>query len=324
MQAEERPVGAGGGRAAATTAAATEAVLRCARCGVTINVSRELRQRGYIDLTPQRFRSELQSARAGASRVERPQRRSSRLSPLPSGPLRQELFRNPLMAYLYERGWRNQFLQSGFPGVEAEYNIMEQFFDPERRGGAGRSRQPQRVMDLSCGTGMVTRRLASSGKYDKVVAVDYSEAMLQETIRRASPQLPDAAVRANAERLPFTPDQFSFINVGAAIHCWPRMQDGLRQVRRVLRESDGGRFFATTFLLPGSGITSRSATISAIAAPLRSMETFNGMYRFFERPELERLLRVAGFDDVDIEVMFRCAIIRCSAHRQQQQQQQRK
>lgn len=33
---------------------------------------------------------------------------------------------------------------------------------------------------------------------------------------------------------------------GAALHCWPYVQDGLKEVHRVLKP--GGRFFASTFL----------------------------------------------------------------------------
>ena len=40
------------------------------------------------------------------------------------------------------------------------------------------------VVDLSCGSGLMTRRLCRSGRYRRVLALDYSEAMLRETGRR--------------------------------------------------------------------------------------------------------------------------------------------
>ena len=59
-------------------------------------------------------------------------------------PLRQELFRTPLVSFLYERGWRNSFAQAGFPGIEKEYELAMEFFENAR----GKT-----VMDLSCGSG---------------------------------------------------------------------------------------------------------------------------------------------------------------------------
>ena len=39
-------------------------------------------------------------------------------------------------------------------------------------------------MDLSCGSGLMVRRLAKSNFFGKVVAVDFSESMLDEVKRR--------------------------------------------------------------------------------------------------------------------------------------------
>ena len=36
------------------------------------------------------------------------------------------------------------------------------------------------IMDLSCGSGLFTRRFLSSGRFAGVLGVDFSEAMLQE------------------------------------------------------------------------------------------------------------------------------------------------
>lgn len=35
-------------------------------------------------------------------------------------PARTELFRSPLVSFLYERGWRQNFSRSGFPGPDEE------------------------------------------------------------------------------------------------------------------------------------------------------------------------------------------------------------
>nr|CAB3468542.1 unnamed protein product [Digitaria exilis] len=38
-------------------------------------------------------------------------------------PARTELFRSPLVSFLYERGWRQNFNRSGFPGLDEEWLV---------------------------------------------------------------------------------------------------------------------------------------------------------------------------------------------------------
>ena len=79
------------------------------------------------------------------------------------------LFRTPLMAFLYERGWRQQFEAAGFPGVEMEYAMMMDYCLPVATGGT--------VVDMSCGSGLMTRQMLLGGQFGRVVALDYSEAV---------------------------------------------------------------------------------------------------------------------------------------------------
>jgi ubiquinone/menaquinone biosynthesis C-methylase UbiE len=255
-----------------------------------IQVSEKSRGGGFWDLTPQRFRYNVD---------ERPRG--------PSMELRRDLFQSPFVAFLYERGWRDQFRSSGFPGPDAEFRIVQSFFK-----GANC------VMDLSCGSGLFTRRLAASGDFDHVIAVDYSEAMLRELVERAEREpLPErigggfvsdritGIIRADVERLPFANESIDCIHAGAALHCWPCVQDGLHEVYRILRPSKGpgsGRFLATTFLWSTSpfGLAVREGRLLSPSAG----------YRFFDAKELEWLVKSAGFERVEIEVIRQCAIIR--------------
>jgi SAM-dependent methyltransferase len=93
----------------------------------------------------------------------------------------------------------------------------------------------ERILDLGCGDGQLTQRIAATGA--RVSGVD------------ASPQMAAAARargievdEANAEALPYPDTSFDAVFSNAALH-WVRDQDAmLAQVRRVLKA--GGRFVA--------------------------------------------------------------------------------
>jgi len=89
-----------------------------------------------------------------------------------------QLFRSPLLGFLYERGWRQNFRNAGFPGIEKEFVEVTEFFSPVAKNGV--------IVDMSCGSGLMYRRLMRSGAgYGRVIACDYSEVMLRETRRRS-------------------------------------------------------------------------------------------------------------------------------------------
>ncbi len=96
-------------------------------------------------------------------------------------------------------------------------------------------RPGERILDLGCGDGQLTRRIAATGAI--VIAIDQSPEMV-------------AAARANgiaadqgaAESLPYPDRSFDAVFSNAALH-WVRGQDEMMaQVKRVLRP--GGRFVA--------------------------------------------------------------------------------
>ncbi len=91
------------------------------------------------------------------------------------------------------------------------------------------------ILDLGCGDGQLTQRLAATGAH--VLGVDASSNMVEAARARGI-----EAEQANAELLPFHDGTFDAVFSNAALH-WVRNQDEmLAQVHRVLRA--GGRFVA--------------------------------------------------------------------------------
>jgi SAM-dependent methyltransferase len=173
-------------------------------------------------------------------------------------------------------GWRQNFKNAGFPGIDAEFAEVSEFFAPANGGT---------VVDMSCGSGLMTRRLVTSGAYERVLALDYSESMLRETARRiAEERVPTDALtlcRADVAALPLRPGSIDAMHAGAAMHCWPRLEEGLKQIKEALKP-DGGRFFASTFLQGAYGAAMPAQTGGA------------NSFRFFTLEELEQVAPAAS------------------------------
>ncbi|OUL23933.1 hypothetical protein BV378_20055 [Nostoc sp. RF31YmG] len=200
-------------------------------------------------------------------------------------PLRTELFRSPIIPFLYERilppiwaaGLRN------LGGIDAEFRLVTDFF-----GSC-----PAIVADISCGTGIMARRLALSGMYNHIIALDYSESMLAQLQQKMkldgiSPSQ-ITIIRADVEALPLAANSIDAIYTGAAMHCWKDALEGVHNIYRVLLP--GGKLFATTFLKPFPSI----------------------VFRFFSVSELQDIMLAAGFkkDNVRVEARGLYATIWC-------------
>ena len=158
------------------------------------------------------------------------------------------------------------------------------------------------VLDMSCGTGLFTRRLAKAKHPDtRVIAADYSESMLVETKRRLDEaDLSVELFRVDVAQLPFNTQSLSAVHAGAALHCWVQLEAGLEEIRRVLKP--GAPFFATTFLVGAMGTDSLPKAVR------------DRGYRFFTVDELEKLFVDAGFVDVVVRKEApACAVITCAA-----------
>ncbi|KAL3744299.1 hypothetical protein ACJRO7_013544 [Eucalyptus globulus] len=194
-------------------------------------------------------------------------------------PARSELFRSPLVSFLYERGWRQSFNGSGFPGQDEEFKMAQEYFRPAEGG---------LLVDVSCGSGLFSRKFTKSGTYSGVIALDYSENMLRQcydfikqddTILKANLAL----VRADVSRLPFSSGSVDAVHAGAALHCWPSPSNAIAEITRVLRS--GGVFVGTTFLR-------YTSSTPWIILPFRQRASQN--YSFLTAEEIEDLCTSCG------------------------------
>jgi len=221
----------------------------------------------------------------------------------------RDLFTSPSVSFAYERGWRQGFAQAGFPGADEEYDMVRKYFEDVTKDVEGST-----VVDMSCATGLFTRRLAKSNDYNRVIACDYSESMLQEARRRinSDPSLQTKSsttkldlVRCDVAKIPMRTSSIDALHAGAAMHCWPDLDAGLGEIYRVLKP--GGRYFATTFL---------STYFGGLQTAEGGQTGVNRQaFQYFESVDVLRSMLVkAGFENekVSVEVLEpACVIIKC-------------
>lgn len=194
-------------------------------------------------------------------------------------PAGTELFRSPLVSFVYERGWRQNFNRSGFPGPDEEFNMAQEYFKPAE-GGV--------LVDVSCGSGLFSRKFAKSGDYSRVIALDFSENMLRQCfdfIKTDDTILSSnlALVRADVSRLPFSSGSIDAVHAGAALHCWPSPSNAVAEINRILRS--GGIFVGSTFLRV-------SSSTPAFLRPFRQRITRD--YNYLTEEEIEDLCTSCG------------------------------
>jgi ubiquinone/menaquinone biosynthesis methyltransferase len=160
---------------------------------------------------------------------------------------------------------------------------------------------PGPVLDLCAGTMDLTALLARTRPDDRVVAVDFSSAMLAAG-RHKAPRA--EVVVADATAMPFGEGEFSAVVCGFGMRNLGDTLAGAREVRRVLRR---GGVFVTLELFRANRLTTRAfhKAYAGVVLPAVGglLSGDRGAYRylarsmaaFLTRAEYERTLAEAGF-----------------------------
>ncbi|CAD7702389.1 unnamed protein product [Ostreobium quekettii] len=198
--------------------------LACTRCARTFDTGDD-----YIDLT---LTSGVEQA------AYRPRRR-----------LGVWLFSTRLVGYLYERGWRQSpaWPAMGFPGPAKEFEMAMEHLEPCVGNW---------ILDVSCGSGVFSRRFAACGRFAGVIASDISGPMLKEakqSMKEPGYSTPVVLVRADVGRLPFPTASLAAVHAGASVHCWPDPPMAFAEISRVLRP--GGVLVASTVMTVPSAMS---------------------------------------------------------------------
>lgn len=145
-----------------------------------------------------------------------------------------------------------------------------------------------RVLDVGCGTGLMSAKLAATGR--KVCGVDLSAGMVERARRRG-----DAAVefiQGDAEKLPVESDAFDAVVNLISFHHYPNPSRALSEFRRVLRP--GGRLVLIAF-------DRNSRYIRLAQNANRWVKTIAGTSWQKTSDEVVPLARAAGFAQVEVK-----------------------
>jgi ubiquinone/menaquinone biosynthesis C-methylase UbiE len=117
---------------------------------------------------------------------------------------------------------------------------------------------PGRILDIGCGTGLLTARLAIERPDAVVVGCDFSFGMLEQAA--ASRGAPAWWVQGDAMRLPFADGSFGAVACTESFHWYPDQGAALREFFRVLRP--GGRLLVALVNPPVDAL-SRAGEVAA-------------------------------------------------------------
>lgn len=182
----------------------------------------------------------------------------------------------PLVA-VYESIWRPLFTRlAGGTDPGAETDQLLGWLDLD----AGAI-----VLDLACGPGNTTRRLAAGAPGATVVGLDLSVPMLEEAVDRTPDGAPIGFARVDAHDLPVADGSVDAVHCAAALYLFGDPAAVIAELSRVLRP--GGRFAGMTLVAPLQPLGPVGHQAEKAFARLSGL-------RYFGAAELEAMCVAAG------------------------------
>lgn len=160
----------------------------------------------------------------------------------------------------------------------------------------------QRVLDLACGTGILTREIASSSiSLGSLTGVDLSADMLGVARNRAAKSgLEVEWVEASAGELPFPDDRFDLAYCQQALQFFPDCSGALRELRRVLKTGGRVAFCVQQKLSSNPLLRSQAAALDKHVGP-EAGDAVRAICSLSDANEIRTLFEGAGFISIDIE-----------------------
>ena len=155
------------------------------------------------------------------------------------------------------------------------------------------------VVDIACGSGIVSRKLARQSAVRSVEAIDVAPPMIEKA-KSLTPT--DAAITfqlASAEELPFADNQFQAAYCQQGLQFFPNKAGALREAARVV--APGGKLAFAVWTSAGEGNPVFGAFEDIIAQDLGEDLVPFGPFSFGDLDKVRAVADEAGLKDAKIE-----------------------
>ena len=163
--------------------------------------------------------------------------------------------------------------------------------------------EPQNVLEIAAGTGIVTRRLLESlARTSRLTATDLNDPMIEHARKRVGNDSRVSWRQADALNLPFEDGEFDAIVCQFGLMFFPDQLRGMREFHRVL--SPGGHLFLNVWdSFEHNPIGRIIHTTIAEALPVDPPDFYRIPFGSHDVAALRRLASAARFTSVKIETL---------------------
>ena len=160
-------------------------------------------------------------------------------------------------------------------------------------------RPGERVLDMACGTGVITRMAKEQVGSGSVTGLDLTPGML-EVARSIIPDMEITWQEGNAESLPFPDASFDVVFCGLSLQLIPNKVTALREMKRVLVPS--GRVLLST---PGRVPPPFEVVEGALAQHIgpETAGFVQAVFSLHDPTRLQTLMSEAGLNQVHVETV---------------------
>jgi ubiquinone/menaquinone biosynthesis C-methylase UbiE len=160
-----------------------------------------------------------------------------------------------------------------------------------------------RVLDVACGTGALSRALAHRvGRSGRVVALDHTAAMLEVAASQPAPGGVEIEfVQGSAEQLPFADGEFSLVTCQQGLQFIPDRVTALAEFRRVLGPAGRAGIACWSDLAASAGFSALAEGLAEQIGP-EAGRMMAAPFALSDPAELRSLLEQAGFSAVVVEI----------------------
>jgi ubiquinone/menaquinone biosynthesis C-methylase UbiE len=168
-------------------------------------------------------------------------------------------------------------------------------------------RAGEAVLDVACGTGVVTRLAAKKVTQGRVTGLDLNAAMLAVARDISNEGAPISWMEGSALDLPFLPNSFDVVFCQLGLQFFPDQPRALREMRRVQRESGRAALSVYSPIERTPGANAFARALDEVLGPEAS-RIKRGEHSFANPAQLEKLLRDAGFGAVEVQTVTKLIV----------------